>query len=242
MNDSPYIPPAVLQCVDQIEEDLGQRPRLVSPAPRHWEIRLEGQHVLATNKVRLRGMDGKLVFRAGVLEVDGKPRPTARSRAELISIWRRYELGEIAEIPDLPPYEGPPEEMPAAIRKIYDKLCAEDHPAHYRLVVSLHGGLWYIGAVVEHGEGAGCILMAFRRASGLPEAWVPDAAASILIRDGVRVPFLSIDELLRKLMEMLHAQRAQPASASAGPIRQGSPATPAMSNSVAARRASVIRV
>lgn len=245
MSDT-FVPPAITQFMDDIEDHIGQRPRLVSPQSRRWEVRLEGEHVLATCNVRLRAMDGRVQFRSGVLEVDGVGRATARNLTELRSIWKRYELGEITDVPEIPAWTGPDDQVPAAVLKVHEKLAAESMDEHgelrYRPVLSLHEGLWYVG-IDSVGDEHACVRIAYNRVEGTPPTvWMPDPAHSLLVRDGIRTQIGSVAELTHMLMEMVNAHKARPASSSTGPIQHGSTTTPGKANSVATRRATVFRV
>lgn len=246
MSQSPFVPPAITEFMDSIDLIVGQRPNLVSSAPRRWEVRLEGEYVLATCRVHQRAMDGKVQFRSGVLEIDGTSQRTARTLTELASIWKRYELGQVAEIPELPKWTGPMDQVPTAVRKVYEKLIDshldESGDPVYHPVLAFQDGRWYVGADTIDDE-PGCIRVAYDNPEGASASvWMPNPVHSMVVRNGIRTEVASIAELTRVLTEMVNAHRARPASSNSGPVRQGSTATPGKSNSVATRRASVIRV
>lgn len=254
MSESPFRPQQVDDLADRVERYVGVRPIVTEIASRHWEVRLAGEHVTAIGYYKLRPMDGRVKFIPGDLYIDGSKSRRSEDLKDLANIWRRYELGEIAAIPELPGWTGDLESVPPGVRKVYENLVRDqygpDGEQLYQPVLSFTDDTWYVGA--DSGPGLagyapdkepGCIRIAHVRPDGAPaHVWLPAPELSWLVRDGIRTPVASVAELTRMLMEMVNAHKAQPASPGTGPIRQGSTATPGKANSVAARRASVRRV
>lgn len=249
MSESPFRPHAVDDLADRVEEHIGVRPVVTEIGLRHWEIRLAGEHVQAIGYYKLRPMDGRAKFIPGDLVINGTVLPPSDDLNHLRDLWKRHELGEVAEVPPLDDWTGGTDEVPKPVLKMYRELCGveDDEDGRPRLKARLgrEGDIWWVGGdTVAHeaDERPGCIRFAFMEIPHAPGRWMPEPTRSVFIHDGMRTRIQSAQHMKKLLMELVNARTAQPESSNTGPIRQGSTATPGRANSVAARRASVRRV
>lgn len=250
MSESPYRPWQVDDLADRVEQHVGVRPVVIEINSRQWEVRLAGEHVTAIGGYKLRPMDGRVKFIPGDLIIDGQQRPRSSDLGHLRDIWKRYELGEKTEIPELADWTGSMDDVPKAPRKLYEELLGvevkEDGTPllKARLGFDAENEIWFAGAdTVKEDEGPGCVWFAYIQPDDAhSNAWMIAPTLSVFIKDGMRNRITSAAQMRKLLMEMVNAQRARPASSSTGPVQRGSTATPGKANSVATRRASVIRV
>lgn len=251
MENTPFRPPAVDDLADRVEGWVGVRPEINQLGPREWEVRLAGEHLVATGGFRMRQMDGRTKFLPGKLFLDGQERRPADDLRQLRDLWNRYENGEYHEVPELEQWTGELDEVPKAVRKFYLSLTELEEQSRgtdrdFVTRLGLEDGTWYVGCdttpeAPQHRQG--CIRIAYVQHPDMPDhVWMPEPTLSLFIVDGMRSRVKTVAELNRLLMELVNATRARPASSSSGPISHGRTATPGKANSVAVRRATVVRV
>lgn len=250
MSTMSYRPPIVDDLVRQIEKHVGETPEVVVIGHHVWEIRLVGEHVLATGGYWVRPMDGKVKFIPGHFYVDGQERKAAGDLGQLRAMWDRYEKGIIEEPPALPEWTGDLDEVPQIVSRIYQELhkLEEERRGQEGAFIARLGfedGHWFAGADTPPDTpqaASGCIRIAYTQAEENDAIWVPDPRYSVFIADGIRSRPKTIAEMNKLIQAMVNAQRARPASSSNGPISHGHTAVPGKANSVSVRRATVVRV
>jgi hypothetical protein len=237
-----FIPPLVTYLVEGVTETVGIEPTVSAPKPGRWEVRLEGEHVVALGEFRKRGMDGRVIALPGRLWIDGIEVPPTKKMRELRKVWQRYEHGVKDELPELPPATEDPAQAPGAVRKVHDTLIDHQrrdvHGARYSIILAQDEGDWLVGAI-NADEGL-CVIFRYQQVPGTA-VWFPEPERSVVMRDFMLIQTNTTDELIDAIQALV-GKKPGKAHSSKGSITGGNAETPGKANSVSVRRATVFRV
>jgi hypothetical protein len=226
-----YLPPSVKIVLDELLRLTGQAPQLHRVNKRLWRITQANSRVVMTADLR-QDSQGRIHWADSTLKVDGKNWPLAQSIEHFAQIFNDPSHShEPIPIEPMPP-ERPISEAPLVVQHQYRQLAGKVG-SHVALKLGKRGREWVIGLETAKNS----LQLSYQQARG--KVWALAGRRPIqAIIDGVdqsRAVEGSLEEALRLL------SGAESSESPNTPRTTGATAAAAKTNSVAVRRATVIR-
>ncbi|WP_030895432.1 hypothetical protein [Streptomyces sp. NRRL F-5053] len=239
LTETAVLPTQVTMARHELREATGQTPDIQRTSPLHYLLVLTSDRVALTLTWR-RNYRGSWKLNNSTLTVDGTPRELARDLDDFVRIWNDPDVlsrpGGRSEIPALAPVADETQ-LPDAVRRSLDRMRRQAE----RKAVDVHimAAATDTGYTIELADTTSTLHLHFSPRSRPAGAWDLDKrnGFSLFDANGMETTQEFTGNIMAALSDMFGLNAAPDVPGQTGHTRQAQ-----VSNSVRARRHSVIRV